>query len=109
MTTPPRFIADEDLTDDWSTGDLAARITEAGVGDLSMVLRIVAARIAGQAKNTTDPMFVLSDIRHALESVHSAARVIVTDFDRLDDDGAAEMFDHLEAAIATMGSIAENF
>lgn len=109
MTTNPRYIADDDLTDDWSTADLAARIAEGHPGDLSIVLRIVASRLARQATNTTDAMFVLSDIRHALESLHSATRVIVTEFDRLDDEGALEMFDHLEAAIGTLGCIAENF
>ncbi len=108
MTTS-RPIEDDDFTDDWSVADLAARLNDATASDLSMVLRIVAARLADQAKNTTDPMHVLSDVRHALESVHSTARVIVTEFERLDDDGALEMFDHLEAAIGTLAFIAENF
>jgi hypothetical protein len=104
-----RRIADDDLEDDWATADLAARIVSATPSDLAIALRVIAGRLAVKAEQTAEPMFVLSDVAHVLESLHATSRVVLEKFDQLADNDSLLALGHLEGAIDSLGEIAHNF
>lgn len=98
---------DDKNPDDWSVADLAARLTGATSSDLSIVIRIISARLAAVATATTDPGSVLGDIRCTLESLRSATRIILYEFELLDDNGM-DALDDIDAVIGLITQVAEN-
>lgn len=102
---------DKTHVDDWSAADLAARLTGATSSDLSIVLRIISARLAALAHTTTDPGSVLGDIRRTLESLQAATRIILVEFQCFNDagiDAGIDAVDGMSSAIGAIHSIAEN-
>lgn len=89
----------------WTTGEIADRISDGTPEGKAIALRPIAAGLADQASDVTDPASILIDLARVLESIRSAVATIV------DAHELAEQFDNdgdgdAPTATANIGLIA---
>lgn len=70
-------VQDEsDLVEVWSNGDLAKRIHKDDPASDTLVIRVLAARIAARADTCDDPLMILRNLSGALGSLRGATEAI---------------------------------
>jgi hypothetical protein len=113
MPTPAYTSRDQDdqIHNDWSNADITEKLFDGYPESVTYALRPLASRFANNANKITDPMSVLGDLGHIVESLAAAVTTLVREHgldEDVEDDDVHEALSGLHAASSALESLGNN-